>query len=204
MKKKISSLEIVIVIVTGIVLNLLPMWLIQIKLELPLFMDTLGSIFVAFVAGGLPGIICASISQLLMCILEHYSNLIILLYVLTVYGAIGVVCLFRKTLAESDSAFSTAFILFFISILTIFEMCIVGGLVNAVCIYVQNITGYEVQDNPATSYFQVDLLRSGLSDLPAYILSRLPGNLIERPVITVLAFAASLGYSKAKKCIQLP
>lgn len=202
MKKKTSSLEIVIVIVTGIVLNLLPMWLIQIKLELPLFMDTLGSIFVAFVAGGLPGIICASISQLLMCILEHYSNLIILLYVLTVYGAIGVVCLFRKTLAESDSAFSTAFILFFISILTIFEMCIVGGLVNAVCIYVQNITGYEVQDNPATSYFQVDLLRSGLSELPTYILSRLPGNLIERPLITVLAFAASLGYSKAKKRIQ--
>ena len=174
MKKKTSSLEIVIVIVTGIVLNLLPMWLIQIKLELPLFMDTLGSIFVAFVAGGLPGIICATISQLLMCILEHYSNLIILLYVLTVYGAIGVVCLFRKTLAESDSAFSTAFILFFISILTIFEMCIIGGLVNAVCIYVQNITGYEVQDNPATSYFQVDLLRSGLSELPTYILSRLP------------------------------
>ena len=202
MKKKTSSLEIVIVIVTGIVLNLLPMWLIQIKLELPLFMDTLGSIFVAFVAGGLPGIICASISQLLMCILEHYSNLIILLYVLTVYGAIGVVCLFRKTLAESDSAFSTAFILFFISILTIFEMCIVGGLVNAVCIYVQNITGYEVQDNPATSYFQVDLLRSGLSELPTYILSRLPGNLIERPLITVLAFAASLGYSKAKNYIQ--
>ena len=201
MKKKTSSLEIVIVIVTGIVLNLLPMWLIQIKLELPLFMDTLGSIFVAFVAGGLPGIICATISQLLMCILEHYSNLIILLYVLTVYGAIGVVCLFRKTLAESDSAFSTAFILFFISILTIFEMCIVGGLVNAVCIYVQNITGYEVQDNPATSYFQVDLLRSGLSELPTYILSRLPGNLIERPLITVLAFAASLGYSKAKKRI---
>ena len=201
MKKKTSSLEIVIVIVTGIVLNLLPMWLIQIKLELPLFMDTLGSIFVAFVAGGLPGIICASISQMLMCILEHYSNLIILLYVLTVYGAIGVVCLFRKTLAESDSAFSTAFILFFISILTIFEMCIVGGLVNAVCIYVQNITGYEVQDNPATSYFQVDLLRSGLSELPTYILSRLPGNLIERPLITVLAFAASLGYSKAKKRI---
>ena len=201
MKKKTSSLEIVIVIVTGIVLNLLPMWLIQIKLELPLFMDTLGSIFVAFVAGGLPGIICATISQLLMCILEHYSNLIILLYVLTVYGAIGVVCLFRKTLAESDSAFSAAFILFFISILTIFEMCIVGGLVNAVCIYVQNITGYEVQDNPATSYFQVDLLRSGLSELPTYILSRLPGNLIERPLITVLAFAASLGYSKAKKRI---
>ncbi len=201
MKKKTLSLEIVIVIVTGIVLNLLPMWLIQIKLELPLFMDTLGSIFVAFVAGGLPGITCASISQLFMCILEHYSNLIILLYVLTVYGAIGVVCLFRKTLAESDSAFSTAFILFFISILTIFEMCIVGGLVNAVCIYVQNITGYEVQDNPATSYFQVDLLRSGLSELPTYILSRLPGNLIERPLITVLAFAASLGYSKAKKRI---
>lgn len=202
MKKKTSSLEIVIVIVTGIVLNLLPMWLIQIKLELPLFMDTLGSIFVAFVAGGLPGIICASISQLLMCILEHYSNLIILLYVLTVYGAIGVVCLFRKTLAESDSAFSTAFILFFISILTIFEMCIVGGLVNAVCIYVQNITGYEVQDNPATSYFQVDLLRSGLSELPTYILSRLPGNLIERPLITVLSFIISLGYKRMKNNIQ--
>lgn len=198
MKKKNSLLEILIIILAGIVLNIFPMWLVQIKLELPLFMDTLGSIFVAFVAGGVPGIICATISQLVMCVVEHYSSLIILLYVLTVYGAVGVVCLFRKSLAESDSIFYTAFILFFISILTIFEMCIVGGLVNAICIYVQNITDYKVQDNPATSYFQVDLLKSGLSELPAYILSRLPGNLIERPLITLLAFMSSLAYRKLK------
>lgn len=198
MKKKNSLLEILIIILAGIVLNIFPMWLVQIKLELPLFMDTLGSIFVAFVAGGVPGIICATISQLVMCVVEHYSSLIILLYVLTVYGAVGVVCLFRKSLVESDSILYTAFILFFISILTIFEMCIVGGFVNAVCIYVQNITGYKVQDNPATSYFQVDLLKSGLSELPAYILSRLPGNLIERPLITLLAFMISLAYRKLK------
>lgn len=198
MKKKNSLLEILIIILAGIVLNIFPMWLVQIKLELPLFMDTLGSIFVAFVAGGVPGIICATISQLVMCVVEHYSSLIILLYVLTVYGAVGVVYLFRKSLAESDSIFYTAFILFFISILTIFEMCIVGGLVNAICIYVQNITDYKVQDNPATSYFQVDLLKSGLSELPAYILSRLPGNLIERPLITLLAFMISLAYRKLK------
>ena len=66
MKSKKIFLKIIIGIVAGIILNILPMYLIQYKLELPLFMDTLGSITVAFIFGGVPAIICATISQIIM------------------------------------------------------------------------------------------------------------------------------------------
>ena len=123
------------------------MYLIQYKLELPLFMDTLGSITVAFIFGGVPAIICATISQIIMFFVEHYASAIILIYVTTVYAAIGVVCLFRKSLQETDSVLNTIFIIFFISILMALCVSISGGIVNAICIYVQDITGYAIQDN---------------------------------------------------------
>lgn len=199
MKSKKIFLKIIIGIVAGIILNILPMYLIQQKLELPLFMDTLGSITVAFIFGGVPAIICATISQIIMFFVEHYASAIILLYVTTVYAAIGVVCLFRKSLQETDSVLNTIFIIFFISILMALCVSISGGIVNAICIYVQDITGYAIQDNAATSYFQVDLLKMGLSSIPTYILSRIPGNLIERPIITVISFGISVMYQKLQK-----
>lgn len=199
MKSEKIFLKIIIGIVAGIILNILPMYLIQYKLELPLFMDTLGSITVAFIFGGLPAIICATISQIIMFFVEHYASAIILIYVTTVYAAIGVVCLFRKSLQETDSVLNTIFIIFFISILMALCVSISGGIVNAICIYVQNITGYAIQDNAATSYFQVDLLKMGLSSIPTYILSRIPSNLIERPIITVISFGISVMYQKLQK-----
>ena len=199
MKSEKIFLKIIIGIVAGIILNILPMYLIQQKLELPLFMDTLGSITVAFIFGGVPAIICATISQIIMFFVEHYASAIILLYVTTVYAAIGVVCLFRKSLQETDSVLNTIFIIFFISILMALCVSISGGIVNAICIYVQDITGYAIQDNAATSYFQVDLLKMGLSSIPTYILSRIPSNLIERPIITVISFGISVMYQKLQK-----
>lgn len=199
MKSKKIFLKIIIGIVAGIILNILPMYLIQYKLELPLFMDTLGSITVAFIFGGVPAIICATISQIIMFFVEHYASAIILIYVTTVYAAIGVVRLFRKSLQETDSVLNTIFIIFFISILMALCVSISGGIVNAICIYVQDITGYAIQDNAATSYFQVDLLKMGLSSIPTYILSRIPSNLIERPIITVISFGISVMYQKLQK-----
>lgn len=199
MKSEKIFLKIIIGIVAGIILNILPMYLIQYKLELPLFMDTLGSITVAFIFGGVPAIICATISQIIMFFVEHYASAIILIYVTTVYAAIGVVCLFRKSLQETDSVLNTTFIIFFISILMALCVSISGGIVNAICIYVQDITGYAIQDNAATSYFQVDLLKMGLSSIPTYILSRIPSNLIERPIITVISFGISVMYQKLQK-----
>ena len=199
MKSKKIFLKIIIGIVAGIILNILPMYLIQYKLELPLFMDTLGSITVAFIFGGVPAIICATISQIIMFFVEHYASAIILIYVTTVYAAIGVVCLFRKSLQETDSVLNTIFIIFFISILMALCVSISGGIVNAICIYVQDITGYAIQDNAATSYFQVDLLKMGLSSIPTYILSRIPSNLIERPIITVISFGISVMYQKLQQ-----
>lgn len=199
MKSKKIFLKIIIGIVAGIILNILPMCLIQQKLELPLFMDTLGSITVAFIFGGVPAIICATISQIIMFFVEHYSSAIILLYVTTVYAAIGVVCLFRKSLQETDFVLNTIFIIFFISILMALCISISGGIVNAICIYVQDITGSAIQNNAATSYFQVDLLKMGLSSIPTYILSRIPSNLIERPIITVISFGISVMYQKLQK-----
>jgi hypothetical protein len=106
--------------------------------------------------------------------------------------------MFRKSLAESDSVLSTAFILLFISILTILAVSITGGIVNFICVYVQEITDSPVQNNPATTFFQYDLFKMGLSSLPTYIFSRIPGNLVERPMITLMAFGISLGEQKVR------
>ena len=183
-------------ILAGIALNLIPRHIVQVVLELPFFMDTLGSITVAFVFGALPAIICATITQLAMAFIESYTSAVILLYVLTVYASIGIVCMFRKSLAESDSVLSTAFILLFISILTILAVSITGGIVNFICVYVQEITDSPVQKNPATTFFQFDLFKMGLSSLPTYIFSRIPGNLVERPMITLMAFGINFLYKK--------
>lgn len=199
MKNEKIFLKITIGIIAGIILNILPMYLVQYKMELPLFMDTLGSITVAFIFGGIPAIICATLSQIIMFFVEHYASAIILLYVTTVYAAIGVVCLFRKSLQETDSVLNTVFIIFFISILMALAVSIIGGIVNAICIYVQDITGYAIQDNAATSYFQIDLLKMGLSSIPTYILSRIPSNLIERPIIAVISFGVGVLYQKVQK-----
>ena len=189
-------LKILIGILAGIALNIGPMYLFQLVLNLPFFMDTLGSITVAFIFGGLPGIICATISQIIMFFIEQSNSTVILLYVLTVYAAIGIICIFRKSLNESDSVFFTAFMLFLISILMILVISITGGIINAICTYVQEITNAPVQENAATTYFQFDLFKMGLSAIPTYILSRIPGNLIERPVVTLLAFGISVLYQK--------
>lgn len=199
MKNEKIFVKIVLGIIAGIILNIGPMYLFQYKMALPLFMDTLGSISVAFIFGGIPAIICATISQTIMFFVEHYTNVIIVLYVTTVYAAIGVVCLFRKSLKEAESVLDVIFIIVFISILMSIVVSITGGIVNAICIYVQDITGFAVQDNAATSYFQIDLLKMGLRSTPTYILSRIPSNLIERPIITVISFGLSVLYQKLSK-----
>lgn len=183
-------------IIAGIILNMGPMYLCQYVIFLPFFMDTLGSITLAFVFGAWPAIICASISQIIMAFIDHYSSPIILLYVVTVYAAIGIVCIFRKSLKESDSVLYTIFILFFISISMILAISISGGIVNAICVFVQDVTNAPVQENDATTYFQFDLLKMGVSSIPTYIFSRIPGNLIERPLITLMAFGIWKGYEK--------
>ncbi|MCR4735779.1 MAG: hypothetical protein K5829_12330 [Treponema sp.] len=196
MMNKLYILKISIAIFLGVLLNVGLMYLAQYVLNLPVFMDTLGSITVAFVFGPIAAIICATISQIVMYFVEGYSSLIIVLYVITVYGAICIISPFRKTLNQTDSILSRILILFIISILMILIVSVLGGIVNVICVYVQELTGYEVQDNAATSYFQIDLLKRGLSSVPTYILSRIPNNLIERPLITVLAYGIGYFYQK--------
>ncbi len=198
-------LKVAIGIIVGIVLNIGPMYILQYRMQLPFFMDTIGSITVAFVFGVLPAIICATLSQLIMFFVEHYNSGITLLYVITVYASIGLVCIFRKSLNQRESLLSTIFILFFISILMIFTVSILGGIINAICIYVQTITDTPLQGNPATTYFQFDLFKMGFSSIPTYIFSRIPGNLVERPVTTLIAFGISSVYQKivSKKNLSL-
>ena len=195
MKNKLF-IRVLIGILAGIALNLIPRHIVQVVLELPFFMDTLGSITVVFFFGAFPAIICATITQIAMAFIESYTSAVILLYVLTVYASIGIVCMFRKSLTESDSVLSTAFILLFISILTILAVSITGGIVNFICVYVQESTDSPIQNNPATTFFQFDLFKMGLSSLPTYIFSRIPGNLVERPVITLMAFGINFLYKK--------
>lgn len=199
MKNNISFLKVGVGVFAGVLLNIGLMYLVQYVLKWPLFMDTLGSISVAFVFGGVPAIICAILSEIAMFVIEHYYSAIVMFYGFSVFAAILVVCIFRKSLKASKSITSTVIILFIISILMIIAVSVVGGIVNTIDVYYQSIKGLDSARNNATSFFQADLFKMGFSSLPTYILSRFPSNLIERPVTVILAFFIWKAWEKFSK-----
>jgi len=199
MKNKIQFYKISAGIFIGIILNVVPMYLVQYVLKWPLFMDTLGSISVAFIFGGIPAIICATLSQIVMFFIERYLSVIVILYGFSVWAAIGVICIFRKYIQSSETTLQTVFYLLIISIATIFAVSVTGGIVNGIDKYIQRLSNNSGQENAATSYFQTDLLKMGISSVPAYILSRIPGNLIERPIVTLLSFGLCVLHQKCNK-----
>jgi len=192
MKNKPSLVKIAIGIFVGILLNVIPMYLVQYVFKLPFFMDTIGSIAVTFAFGGIPGLICAIITEFLLFYVEQYISWVICLYGLTVWASVGIVALFNKSLRESESTASVLIMLFIISILMAVVVSVVGGIVNSVDSYYQNYKGLMGDSTKAVSYFKNDLLKSGFSQTGSNILSRVPSNLIERPITTFAAYGLAL------------
>lgn len=188
MKKEYALWKYIVGILLGIGLNIGPMYLVQYVLNWPFFMDTIGSITVAFYLGGIPGILCAVLTEFLLFYIEHYISWIVCLYGLTVWASVGIVVLINKSIKKSESKLSIIIYLFIISILMALAVSIIGGIVNTIDNLYQNYKGLTGVDNNATSFFMNDLFKIGFNSLFTNIISRIPSNLIERPVTTFAAY----------------
>lgn len=196
MKKESLILKYCVGIILGIFLNVLPMYFVQYFLKLPFFMDTLGSIAVAFTFGGLPAIICAVLTEFVLFYIEHYISWIVMLYGLTVWASIGIVVIIKKSIIKSEFTSSIIIYLFIASILMAITVSVTGGIINTFDNLYQNAKGITGDSNSATSFFIADLLNRGFSLLGTNIFARIPSNLIERPVTTFAAFGISYLYQR--------
>jgi len=197
--KSKNILRISFAMIICIFINCFLNWLFTIILKVPLlFMDTVGTITMTFIFGGIPGIICAVLSQICLGILNHYFSWIAYFYMLAVFGAVGTICILRPYLLKAKDSFSTIVILILISISMAFAVSLIGGIVNTInSVYSMN-HNLNPDASIQTKQLQSDLIRLGLSQLVSNILSRLPGNLIERPVTTFLSFGLYKLYNLRK------
>lgn len=182
----------------GIILNVVPMYFVQYVLKLPFFMDTIGSIAVAFALGGIPAIICAVLTEFVLFFIEQYISWIVMLYGLTVWASIGIVVIIKKSIVRSESISSVIIYLFITSILMAIAVSVTGGIVNTFDDLYQTARGITGDFNSATSFFRTDLMNRGFGLLGTNIFARIPSNLIERPVTTFAAYG--LSYLYQRKC----
>lgn len=199
MKNKTAFIKITVGIIIGILLNIIPMYIVQYVFEWPFFMDTIGSIAVTFAFGGIPGLVCAILTEILLFYVEHYISWIVCMYGLTVWASVGIVALFNKSLQESESAISVLLTLFIVSILMAVAVSVIGGIVNSIDNYYQNFKGLTGDSTNAVSFFKNDLLKAGFNQTGSNILSRVPSNLIERPITTFAAYGIALLSRKIRK-----
>lgn len=185
-------------IIMGIILNVVPMYFVQYVLKLPFFMDTIGSIAVAFALGGIPAIICAVLTEFVLFFIEQYISWIVMLYGLTVWTSIGIVVIIKKSIVRSESISSVIIYLFITSILMAIAVSVTGGIVNTFDDLYQTARGITGDFNSATSFFRADLMNRGFGLLGTNIFARIPSNLIERPVTTFAAYG--LAYLYQRKC----
>lgn len=182
----------------GIILNVVPMHFVQYVLKLPFFMDTIGSIAVAFALGGIPAIICAVLTEFVLFFIEQYISWIVMFYGLTVWASIGIVVIIKKSIVRSESISSVIIYLFITSILMAIAVSVTGGIVNTFDDLYQTARGITGDFNSATSFFRADLMNRGFGLLGTNIFARIPSNLIERPVTTFAAYG--LAYLYQRKC----
>ncbi len=159
-------------------------------------MDTPGTIAVTFAFGGIPGVICAVLSQLFLGIINHYFSWIAYFYSLAVWGAVGIVSLFRSKLETSRSPLSKLIILALISLLMVIVVTVISGMVNTINTIYSTKHNLNPDASPQTQALQADMIRMGFSQLASNIFSRIPGNLIERPITTFVAYGLALAGRK--------
>lgn len=190
-------LTITIAILAAMLFNGFLNWLVDPVLHIPLlFMDTVGTIAIAFAFGLVPGLTCALISQIFLGLINHYFSPIAYFYMLAVWGAVIIVCPFRIKLQNAKSIYSTIVILALISLVMTFVVSIIGGVVNTVNTIYSINHNLNPDASVQTRQLQADMIRMGFSQLPSNILSRIPGNLIERPLTTFMAYGICIGCKK--------
>lgn len=208
MKQKTNLLFLILLGIAGSVANNGIMWLSQ-ALSLGLYLDIIFTIAVVFLAGLLPGIICAVLTTGIYSVIYYlvwgsvYYWAWYFFILCSITAVFLVLLFFRFFKAEcervslvSDPCSGLNKQQFFISIvmLTILSivMCIVLSIVGGIISTIISITGNVIpEDIPPETWLRMGFIRQGFSLLPSEILGRIPVNLVDKTISVFAGFGAA-------------
>ncbi|MDR1143512.1 MAG: hypothetical protein LBK77_04725 [Spirochaetaceae bacterium] len=174
-------------------------------LRLSLFLDTLFTVTVTFIAGIVPGIITAlatsAATNLLFSIPPLYS-----LFALCSITEVFIAASFRRGIPGSrigvrgggqdmDALISIVAGLFLVAVIDCFVISILGGGVD---FFISSVST-EPRQFFSPDDFKLGLLLNGLPVLLADILCRIPINIVDRFIVMFGAFGAALLFRRARE-----
>lgn len=188
MEKRISLWKIAIFILLAGLFDGLFAYVVVEMFHIPLFLDTIGLLTITFTFGGIPGLLTALASQFFLEWIGGYLNIWIYIYVFCSFAAVGVVCIFKNSIEKARSKLTVVIILFICSLVMCFAVSLTGGIINVIGDIFEDTHGGNIQ----TDYFKISLFKMSFSSFAANVLSRVPVNIIDRPISTYAAFGCSI------------
>lgn len=197
MQKKLNQRIVVLcLILLSIFLNIAFNFLVSSVLMIPLFLDTIGTVFITFAVGWIPGTICAVLTTLLDSLIGGYFLQLPTLYVFCSIMAVGITQFFKFYIFNTNSVGIRIAYLFIMSIIMCLLISIMGGIIDSFCI---TFSSYNSNAPVASDYFKPSFFQLGFSQLGTNIISRFPVNIIDRPITVFLAYGAVLAGRKLMK-----
>ncbi len=190
MDKKLNpKIVIPFLILFCVFLNISFNHLVSYALKIPLFLDTIGTVYITFAVGWIPGIICAVLTTLADSLIGGYFLQLPCLYVLCSLSAVGVTLFFKNYVFNTNSPGIRIAYLFIMSIIMCLVISIMGGLIDSFCI---TFSSYTSTTPVASDYFKPNFYQIGFSQLGTNIVSRFPVNIIDRPITVFTAYGTVL------------
>jgi len=208
MKQITINLPFLIILgVTASIANNCIMWLSQV-FSLGLYLDIIFTIAVVFLAGLLPGIICAVLTTGIYSIFYYFVfgsvyHWTWYFYILCSITAVFIVLMFLRffrsecekvsffaeqntdTVSVKHQFFITIIMLTVLSLVVSILISVTGGLISTVI----SITGKVIpEDVPPETWLRMGFIRQGFGLLPSEILGRIPVNLIDKTISVFAGF----------------
>ncbi|MDL2228674.1 hypothetical protein LJC14_00310 [Treponema sp. OttesenSCG-928-L16] len=177
-------------------------------LKLPLYLDTIFNVAVAFSAGLVPGLLAIFFNYLFNFF--QYKQLMSLplnevwtMYIFSIcmIAEVVLVCAFHKGIKNQESTFlnkpslnsfaGTASLLLVLVAIDCIVISVLGGLIDVARTVLSSSRLYWPEDN-----LKLGLLRNNMSLLWAAILSRIPINIVDRLVVIFGGYGISILYRK--------
>ena len=188
MSKKINKFFIIgLYTIFCVIVNFFFNHLVIFVLKVPLFLDTIGTVAVTFAFGWIPGAICAILTTFIDSLIGSYFLQLPCLYVLCSLLAVGITQIFKTHIYDSSSVGIKISYLFILSIIMCILISLLGGIIDSLCI---TFSSYKGDFPVASDYFKPNFFQIGFSQLGTNILSRLPVNIIDRPITVFTAYGA--------------
>ncbi|HNY20794.1 MAG TPA: hypothetical protein PKO22_01460 [Treponemataceae bacterium] len=173
----------------GTALNLALIAVTRSHPEIPLFMDTMGTVAATLVGGLIPGMLVGFATNLgycAMCALSNPPKQSQLLFALCNVASAVVVWLFFRKRGTNNPVFD------------LFILCVAVTIVNSVLGGVISFYRYGGMDRFPTDYMVAGMLLQDIPPLSAAIASRLPINLLDKTIAVLGGYGLYLAAQKTK------